>query len=74
MSEKRVRATVYMTLKVKVMVGSWQAEQSFAGLHKQAEREAREALHKRLSSGARGSIVITDDPAVMSVVTTEVTP
>lgn len=65
----KVSASVYMTLKVEVLVGSWQAEQSFEGLHKQAEREARQALERVLNK-ERG-INLLSDSAVMHVITKE---
>ena len=65
----KVRATVYMTVKVEVLVGSWEAAQSFEGLHKQAEREAREKLERL--AGRASDVRLLPDAAVMHVVTRE---
>lgn len=65
----KVRAAVYMTMKVEVLVGSWEAAQSFEDLHKQAEREAREKL-ERLVDHNRG-VRLLPETAVMHVVTKE---
>lgn len=67
----RVSAAVYMTLKVEVLVGSWEAAQPFEQLHKQAEREARQALENVLNGKPNRSIRMLGDSAVMHVITTE---
>ena len=65
----KVRASVFMTLKVEVLVGSWEAAQSFADLHKQAEREARQAVENTFRS--KGDIRLLPEAGVMHVVTRE---
>lgn len=65
---KKVSAAVYMELKVVVHVGNWEANQSFEQLHKQAEREARNAITNQIKSN---SIQLTSEAAIMKVVTTE---
>lgn len=65
----KVSATVYMTLKVEVRVGSWEAAQPFEQLHKQAEREARQALTRAFESSP--GIQALPESAVMHVVTRE---
>lgn len=66
---KKVSAAVYMELKVIVHVGNWDANQSFEQLHKQAERQARNAIANQIKSN---SIQLTSEAAIMKVVTTEV--
>lgn len=65
---KKVSAAVYMELKVVVHVGSWDANQSFEQLHKQADREARNSLSNQLKNS---SIQLTSEASIMKVVTTE---
>lgn len=66
----KVSASVYMTLKVEVLVGSWDAAQPFADLHKQAEREAKQTIDG-LSASYGGKIRVVGEPGVMHVVTRE---
>lgn len=65
---KKVSAAVYMELKVIVQVGNWDANQSFEQLHKQAEREARNAVVNQIKSN---NIQLTSEAAIMKVITTE---
>lgn len=65
----KVSASVYMTVKVEVLVGSWEAAQSFEGLHKQAEREARQKLEQL--AGRSSDVRLLPDPATMHVITRE---
>jgi hypothetical protein len=67
----KVSASVYMTLKVVVHVGDWDAAQPFEQLHKQADREARAALEKAFQQQPR--IKICNTPSVMHVTTQEQT-
>jgi len=67
----KVRAAVYMTLQVEVLVGSWEAAQSFESLHKQAEREARQTLSNLLQSARGEGVKLSSEAAVMHVVTRE---
>lgn len=67
----KVSASVYMTLKVEILVGSWEASQSFEQLHTQAEREARQTLSNLLQHKDNDSIRMISDSAVMHVVTAE---
>lgn len=67
----KVSASVYMTLKVEVNVGSWEAAQPFEALHEQAEREARLALSNALQKAGTNHIRLTHDAAIMHVVTKE---
>lgn len=70
----KVSALVFMTLKVEVCVGSWEAAQPFEQLHKQASREATEAMSRLLQEGREKSkFKIVDEPAVMHVITKEKT-
>lgn len=66
----KVSASVYMTLKIEVLVGNWDAAQSFADLHKQAERGARQAL-TNLFDKSSGKYRMVNEPATMHVVTKE---
>ena len=67
----KVSASVYMTLKVEVHVGDWEAAQPFEQLHKQAEREARQALENVLSGKPSRSVRMLGESAVMHVITRE---
>lgn len=65
----KVSASVYMTLKVEVHVGNWEASQPFEQLHQQAEREAKRAISNVF--GTSGKYRVINEPAVMHVVTKE---
>ena len=67
----KVSASVYMTLKVEVYVGDWEAAQPFEQLHAQATREATQSLARALVDGKNGRIRIVTEPAVMHVITKE---
>ena len=68
----RVSASVRVKMTVEVVVGSWEAAQPFEMLHKQAVREAHNALVNALTRAQCGNIKIVGEPATMSVLTTEV--
>lgn len=65
----RVSASVFMKLEVEVCVGSWDAAQPFEQLHKQAEREARQAL--QIAIGETPGLKMLPNSAVMHVITRE---
>lgn len=65
----KVSASVFMTLQVEVYVGDWEAAQPFEQLHKQAAREAEEAMSKLLTG--QNKVSLSRKPAVMHVVTKE---
>ncbi len=69
----KVSASVYMTLKVEVYVGDWEAAQPFDQLHKQASREASEAMTSVLHEAKDRKFRIVNEPAIMHVVTKEKT-
>lgn len=69
----KVSASVYMTLKVEVHVGDWDAAQPFEQLHKQASREAAQAMTNLLHEAKERNFRIVNEPAVMHVVTKEST-
>lgn len=70
----KVSASVYMTLKVEVYVGDWEAAQPFEQLHQQASREAAQAMTNLLHEGKeKGKFRIVNEPAIMHVVTKEKT-
>lgn len=68
----KISASVYMTLKIEVYLGDWEAAQPFEQLHKQASREAIEAMGRTLQDGGnKGKFRIVNEPTVMHVVTKE---
>lgn len=67
----KVSASVYMTVKVEVYVGDWEAAQPFEQLHQQAEREAKQTLTNALSNSR--SIRLLQESSVMHVITKEKT-
>lgn len=68
----KVSASVYMTLKVEVYVGGWEAAQPFEQLHAQATREATQSVRRLLGNDVNNAhIRIVDEPAVMHVITRE---
>lgn len=68
----KVSASVYMTVKIEVYVGDWDAAQPFEQLHVQASTEAKQTVDRVLRTGESDrSIKIVNEPCVMHVVTKE---
>lgn len=65
----KVSASVFMTVKVEVYVGDWDAAQPFEALHKQAEREAKQSLDRALEG--KREVRVLGESAVMHVITKE---